>query len=94
MIQTDDIHYLTTEDYQQQVKDIVASIREQLNDIEILTDLFINERYLTASEVATMLKCSVQQIPRDIPCNHIGRNYLYHLSDVQKWLTKTKSRRA
>lgn len=94
MINTEEIHYLTTEDFVKQMAELCSAMRDLANDMEIFVNLFVNERYMTATEVSDMLKCSVQQIPREIPCNHIGRNYLYHLSDVQKWLNSTKSRRS
>lgn len=93
MINVNDIFYLTSEDYINQVKEISASIREQLNDIDILTDKFIKDGYLNQIEVAEYLHCSVQQIPREIPCAHIGRMWLYRRSDIEKFMSVHRKRR-
>lgn len=91
MIDTDDIAYMTSDKYMQLTKEILASIRDLCNDLDILTTKFTHDRYLSSTEVAERLKCSVQQIPRDIPCNHIGRNYIYALSDLEKYLNDKKT---
>lgn len=91
MIDTDDIVYLTTEKYTELTKEIIATVRDLCNDLEILTAKFSQDRYLSSEEVAERLRCTIQQIPRDIPCNHIGRNYIYKLSDVEKFLSDRKA---
>lgn len=93
MLNVDEINHLTTEDFLERYKEIQASIRDQMNDLETLVGLYINDRYLTSTEVAERMRCTIQQIPRDIPCNHIGRNYIYKLSDVEKYLSRTRKAR-
>lgn len=93
MIKADEIYYLQNEDYIKQVKEITASIRDQLNDIDILTEKFLKDGYWNQNEVAEYLHCTVPQIPRAIPCSHIGRSYLFKRSDVEKFIHELRKTR-
>ncbi len=94
MIDVNDLQYLTTEDFVKMMTELFDAQRALLNDQELLMKKFANDRYLTALEVAEMLKISATQIPRDIPCAHIGRSYIYSKADIDKWIMTHKRTRS
>ena len=94
MIEADNLKFLTSEDYLKQSAMIIATIRDLLNDLEILTKVYVEDKHLVADEVAEYLRCTPTQIPRDIPGIKIGRNYLYKKSDVDKWILEHKKVRS
>lgn len=94
MIDVNDLQYLTTEDFEKMIKELFDAQRALLNDQELVIMKYIKDRYLSTLEVAEMLKCSATQIPKDIPCAHIGRNYIYSKSDVEKWVFNHKKTRS
>ena len=62
---------------------IMANIREDLSDMELLMRRVIDGRtYMTKEEVAAMLKCGEDELPQKLVKYHVGRNYLYKLSDI------------
>jgi hypothetical protein len=90
MIDADELVFMTSEDYTKEMKERQAAIRDLLNDIDVLTSRFLNERNLTAEETAEYLRCRVDQIPYQIPCVHRGRDYLYKQVDIEKWLRENR----
>ena len=93
MIDIDDLIHMTKEDFLEEIKERQASIRDLLNDIDVLITRYVNDRNLTASETAEYLRCEVSQIPPQIHCVHRGRDYLYKISDIEKWLRENKKSR-
>ena len=93
MIAVDELVFMTTEDFTAEIKERMAAIRDMLNDIDVLTSRFLNERNLTAEETAAYLRCERDQIPYQIPCVHRGREYLYKLVDIEKWLSGNRKPR-
>lgn len=91
MLDIEDLKYLTTEDYLKEVGALAATVRDLLNDIELLTKMYVEDKNLTSVEVADFFRCERTQIPRDIPCVKIGRNYLYKKSDIDKWIADHKN---
>lgn len=93
MIELNDITSLSTEDFLQQITAYATTIKDLLNDIELLTKIYVNDRNLTAEDVAERLRCEVSQVPRDIPCCKVGRMYIYKESDLNKWIRDHKKSR-
>lgn len=91
MIDVEDVTYLTTEDFVEKSTEIIAAIRELSNDLELLVKRYVNEKYLTTNEVAELLRCSPSAIPRELPCVHWGRNYLYCMSDIDKFFKSKRT---
>lgn len=93
MIDVSELQYLTAEDYSFRMSEIFAGIRELMNDAELLTKSFVNDKRMTVEDVAAYLHCQVHNIPRDIPCVKVGRTYIYTLSDVEKFIAQKKKPR-
>ena len=93
MIDVNDLQYLTTEDFEKMIKEFFDAQRALLNDQELVITRYIKDRYLSTVEVAEMLKCTPGQIPKDIPCVHLGRNYIFSKADVEKWFNSHKKMR-
>lgn len=94
MIDIDELKYLISEDYLKEISSISATIKDLLNDMELLTKVYIEDKNMTSVEVATFFRCETSQIPKEIPCIKIGRNYLYKKSDIDKWLLDHKRNRS
>lgn len=88
MIDVSEIQFLTEEDFLKRIEQNNAAIRDLINDNSVLIKLYATDRKMTVTETAEYLKCPVQSIPKEIPCVHIGRNYLYSYADIQKFITK------
>lgn len=93
MIEVNELVYMTTEDFLNEMKEREAAIRDLLNDMDVLVSRFINEKNLTSKETAEYLRCNIDQIPYQIPCVHRGREYLYKQSDIEKWLKNNRKPR-
>ncbi len=86
MVDYDDLVYMTKEDFVEQINQRQQAIRDLLNDIDVLIASYVNSRNLTRDEAAKVLRCEPTGIPKEIPCVHFGRNWLYRQCDVDKWL--------
>jgi hypothetical protein len=93
MIDADELVYMTKEDFLQEIKERQGIIRDLLNDIDVLISRYVNDVNLTAAETAERLRCDISQIPPQIPCVHRGRDYLYKVTDIEKWLRDNKKPR-
>ena len=94
MIDTEELSFTTKEDFKKEISDRVNAVRDLLNDIEILTTWYMNDRNMTAEETMEYLKCpTVSSIPPSIPCVRWGRRVLYKLSDVEKFIRSNKKPR-
>jgi len=93
MIDANDIIHMTKEDFLTEIKVRQSAIRDMLNDMDTLIAAYVNDTNLTAAETAEYLRCEISQIPPQIPCVHRGRDYLYKISDIEKWLRESKKPR-
>ena len=90
MIDIEELSFTTKEDFKKEISDRVNAVRDLLNDIEILTTWYMNDRNLTNEEAAEYLRCPVTAIPSAIPCVRWGRRTLYKLSDIEKYIKSNK----
>lgn len=94
MVDTEELSFTTKEDFKKEISDRVNAVRDLLNDIEILTTWYMNDRNMTAEETMEYLKCpTVSSIPPAIPCVRWGRRVLYKLSDIEKFIRSNKKPR-
>lgn len=93
MIDIGELQFLTQENFLEKIMQNNAMIRELLNDNEVLVKAYVSDKRMTSEEVADYLRCNVANIPKDIYCTRIGRNYVYSLSDVNAYLNRNKKAR-
>lgn len=94
MIDCDELVWMTKDDFKKEITERAAAVRDLLNDMEVLVASYANDRNLTRPEVAEYLRCEPASIPKEIPCAHIGRNWIYKMCEVEKWLRKnTRSKK-
>lgn len=79
------------ESYQECLDRNLATIRDCLSDIQILYKRMIEGRmYVNDEEVASMLRCDINTIPKRIPYYRVGRRLLYKLSDIKDYIESCK----
>lgn len=90
MVDTNDLVFITEEDFLKEIKERQSAIRDLLNDIDILINYYVSDRNLTSDECADFLKCSKEQLPLDLPYTPVGRRRLYKKSDIERWMKNHK----
>ena len=79
--------YPEKEDIEEARDRIFARLREDINDLELLFKRIIDGRsYLSKDEVAMMLRCTEDELPKALPKYQAGRNYIYKVADVVEFI--------
>lgn len=79
------------EDVIETVQTQLAQIRELTLEVEQTLKLCLDTHVLlTRSEVAKMLRCPENKIPRPIPRMRVGSQYLFDQDDIKAFLDSKK----
>lgn len=70
---------------------VTSRLRNDLLDLEFLFKRIIDGRtYISTEDAAKLLCCNSDELPTKLPKYHVGRNYLYKISDVIEFVESRK----
>lgn len=83
--------YPDKESIQEAFDRITARLRNDIMDMELLFKRIIDGRtYISIEDASALLRCSSDELPNKLPKYHVGRNYLYKVSDIIEFVESRK----